>query len=293
MISCGNNDLISKRYSDAFEYYIYEDDKFANSVYAFDLGFTHFICLNSNTDFTYVDGSVGGYASTDDFLEAQMTWFDEHMNTVNARATKPRWIIVYCHLSPFTVGRTKRLQRWVSHFERYKIDLVLCGHNHAYSRSKALKTGYDYNSSPAYNDYVTKVSGSTELKIVDEYQADGSTLINRDENIAEGVVYILNQAGSFKLSGKEKPLNLSNKNLDAIHLNSEGGPWWIVKQKLPTNPVYCTLDIQYDRIMFKAYEVTGIITYDEYKNTIINEDLSKVSKEEIDSLTINYSDRTK
>ena len=45
--------------------------------------------------------------------------------------------------------------------------------------------------------------------------------------------------------------------------------------------------------MFKAYEITGIITYDEYKNTIINEDLSRVSKELLDSLTINYSDRTK
>ena len=28
----------------------------ANSVYAYDLGYTHFVCLNSNTDSTYVDG---------------------------------------------------------------------------------------------------------------------------------------------------------------------------------------------------------------------------------------------
>ena len=91
------------------------------------------------------------------------------MGDVAQRPTKPRWVIVYAHLGPFTVGRTVRLQRWVAYFEKWKIDMVLCGHNHAYSRSKALKTGYDYNQSAPYNDYVTKVSGSTELKIVDEF----------------------------------------------------------------------------------------------------------------------------
>lgn len=203
MIACGNNDLISKKFSDAYSHYTYEDNKFANSVYAFDLGYTHFICLNSNTDSTYVNGvgSVGGYANTNDFLQAQMDWMDEHLTEVYARDTKPRWVIVYAHLSPFTVGRTIRLQRWVSYFEKWKIDLVLCGHNHAYSRSKALKTGYNYNQSPAYNDYVKKVSeGSTELKIVDEMQGDGTTPINRDENIAEGVTYILNHAAGLEIA---------------------------------------------------------------------------------------------
>lgn len=296
MIACGNNDLISKKFSDAYSHYTYEDNKFANSVYAFDLGYTHFICLNSNTDSTYVNGvgSVGGYANTNDFLQAQMDWMDEHLTEVYARDTKPRWVIVYAHLSPFTVGRTIRLQRWVSYFEKWKIDLVLCGHNHAYSRSKALKTGYNYNQSPAYNDYVKKVSeGSTELKIVDEMQGDGTTPINRDENIAEGVTYILNHACAFKLSGKEKPITLPASLQGTIHSNSDGSPWWITKQALPTNPCYCTLNIGYNQIDFKCYQITGIVKYDQYKNTIINEDLSKVDQELLDSLTINYSDRSK
>lgn len=296
MITAGNNDLVEKKFSDAYSNYIYEDNKFANSVYAYDLGYTHFICLNSNTDFTYVTGTgdIGGYNSTDAFLQAQMDWFDAHMTEINARSTKPRWVIVYAHLSPFTVGRTIRLQRWVSYFEKWKIDLVLCGHNHAYSRSIALKTGYDYNSSPAYNDYVTKVSsGSTELKIVDEFKADGVTPIDREENISEGVVYLLNHAAGFKLSGKEKPITLPTNLQGTIHSNAEGGPWWIAKHMLPTNPCYCTLKIGYDSIEFKFYQVTGIINYDQYKNTIINEDLSKVNDELLDSLIINYSDRSK
>lgn len=296
MITAGNNDLVSKMFSDAYENYIYEDNKFANSVYAYDLGYTHFICLNSNTDYTYVTntGTIGGYNDTDGFLQAQMEWFDEHIQEVNNRDTKPRWVIVYAHLSPFTVGRTKRLQRWVSHFEKWNIDLVLCGHNHAYSRSIALKTGYDYDQSPAYNDYVTKLSsGSSELKIVDEYQADGVTEIDRTEHISDGVVYILNHACGFKLSGKEKPIILPSSLQGTKHSNSDGAPWWIAKQKLPTNPCYATLKISYDKIEYKFYEIEGIIKYDQYKNTILNEDLSKISDSLFDQLTINYSDRNK
>ena len=93
-----NNDLIAKKFSDAFEYYIYEDNKKWNSVYSFDLGFVHFVSLNSNTDYTYVNGqgSIGGYADTNAFLQAQMDWFDQHMTEVNARSTKPRWTINCC-----------------------------------------------------------------------------------------------------------------------------------------------------------------------------------------------------
>lgn len=124
-----NNDLIDKKFSDAFNYYITAENQFANSVYAFDLGFVHFVSLNSNEDQTYVNnvGTVGGYADTNAFLQAQVDWLDEHLARVNARPTKPRWVIVFAHLSPFTVGRTKRLQRWISVFEKYKVDMVLCG----------------------------------------------------------------------------------------------------------------------------------------------------------------------
>ena len=129
VISCGNNDLIDKKYSDAFNYYITAENQFANSVYSFDLGFTHFVVLNSNTDSTYVNGvgSVGGYESTDAFLEAQAQWLDTHLTEVEARPTKPRWVIVIAHLSAFTVGRTKRLQRWVAPVEKHKVDMFLCG----------------------------------------------------------------------------------------------------------------------------------------------------------------------
>lgn len=294
-ITCGNNDLIDKKYSDAFNYYITAENPFANSVHAYDLGFAHFVCLNSNTDSTYVDGmgTIGGYKDTNAFLQAQADWLDEHLTEVNSRPVKPRWIIVYAHLAPFTVGRVPRLQRWVSVMEKHKVDLFLCGHNHAYSRSKALYTGYDYNQSPDYNDYFTKITGTTELKIVDEYQADGVTEVNREEDIANGTVYLLNHACGFKLSGKERPITLPSNLLGTKHDNGGGSPWWINYQALPSNPVYIDLEIGYDSIKANSYEITGVVGYDEYKNTLINKDLSKVSETLFDTLTINYSDRNK
>ena len=289
-----NNDLIDKKFSDAFNYYITAENQFANSVYAFDLGFVHFVCLNSNTDSTYVDGvgNIGGYASTDAFLEAQAVWLDQHLTEVEAREVKPRWVIVFAHLGPFTVGRTKRLQRWIAPLEKHKVDMMLCGHNHAWSVSKPLYTGFDFNGSAAYNDYVTTQSGSTELKIVDEMQGDGSTPINREADPANGTYYVLNQATGYKLSGKEKPLTLATL-AGTEHVNADNSPWWISAQALPKNPVYIDLQIGYDKIVCDSYEITGIKGADEFKNAIINQDLNKVGETKFHSFEINYEDRNK
>lgn len=294
VITCGNNDLIDKKFSDAFNYYITAENQFANSVYAFDLGFVHFVCLNSNTDSTYVNGvgSVGGYESTDAFLEAQAQWLDQHLTEVEEREEKPRWVIVFAHLGPFTVGRTKRLQRWVAPIEKHKVDMFLCGHNHAWSVSKPLYTGYDFNASPAYNDYVTKVSGSTELQIVEEYKANGSTEVNREADPANGTYYVLNHACGFKLSGKEKPLTLTTL-AGTKHVNADNSPWWIAAQKLPSNPVYIDLQIGWNQIVCDSYEITGIKGADEFKNALINYDLDKVGENKFHTFNINYSERNK
>ena len=293
VITCGNNDLINKEFSDAFNYYLTAENQFANSVYAFDLGYTHFVCLNSNTDYTYVDdkGSIRGYKDTNAFLEAQAQWLDQHLTEVEAREVKPRWIIVFAHLSPFTVGRTKRLQRWVAPIEKHKVDMFLCGHNHAWSVSKPIYCGYDYNVNSAYNDYVTVVEGTTELKIVEEKQANGE-VINRTEDKANGTYYVLNQATGFKLSGKEKPLTLTTL-AGTEHVNADNSPWWISAQMLPSNPVYIDLKIEYDQIICESYQIKGIKGADEFKNAVINYDIDKVTEELFHTLTINYSDRNK
>lgn len=208
------------------------------------------------------------------------------------REVKPRWVIVFAHLGPFTVGRTKRLQRWVAPIEKHKVDMFLCGHNHAWSVSKPLYTGYDFNASPAYNDYVTKNPGTTELKIVEEYKANGSTEVNREADSANGTYYVLNHACGFKLSGKEKPLTLTTL-AGTKHVNADNSPWWIAAQKLPSNPVYIDLQIGWNQIVCDSYEITGIKAADEFKNEVINYELDKVEETKFHTFNINYSERNK
>ena len=289
VITCGNNDLIGKTHSTAFNYYLTAQNQKWNSVYAFDLGFTHFVCLNSNEDMVHVDS--GEFATHGEFLQAQADWLDEHLTEVEQRPIQPRWVIVFAHLSPLTVGRTKRLQRWIAPCEKHKVDMFLCGHNHAWSVSKPVFCGYDFNVNPAYNDYVTKVDGTSDLKIVEELQASGEE-INRAADINNGTYYVLNQATGFKLSGKEKPLTLTTL-AGTKHVNADNSPWWIAAQALPNNPVYIDLRIGYDQITCDSYEIKGIKGSDEFKNAVINHDLDKVSEEKFHSFTINYSDRNK
>lgn len=297
-ITCGNNDLISKKYSDAFAYYSTHENQKWNSVHAWDLGFVHFVCLNSNTDYTYVngDGSIGGFASTDDFLKEQCRWLDEHLTEVSQReeAKKPRWVVCYMHLSPFTVVRTERLQRFVSVFEKHKVPLVLCGHNHAYSRSKALYTGYDYDTHPEYNDYVTKEEGSSDLKIVDEVKKDGSP-IKREEDRVNGTHYVLAQATSFKLSGKEKPIKLPAKLLNTIHDNGKGAPWWIVEHSTPPQPSYINVEFAWNHIKLDMYYIENILTKDDKGNITVHpyttEGKNAQTRKKFDTLEILYSER--
>lgn len=215
VMTCGNNDLVEKKFSDAWAWYITAENQWANSVYAYDLGYTHWICLNSNTDSTYVDGqgSIGGYADTDAFLEAQADWLDGHLAEVNARETKPRWIIVFMHLAPFTVSRAKRLQCFVPVFEKYKIPLVLCGHNHTNSRSIPLYTGYQKGMD--YFDYQTTAGVIKTRAEVEEtgMYSGGNTplqdekLINHRPDIANGTHYVMINATGLTQWLSINPLN--------------------------------------------------------------------------------------
>lgn len=278
MLTCGNNDLVDKKYSDAFTYYSTFENQVWNSVHAWDLGYTHYVCLNSNTDYTH-SPEFGG---TNEFLQAQCDWLDQHLTEVNARPNKPRWVIVYMHLSPFTIVRTKRLQRFIPVFEKHKVPLVLCGHNHTYSRSKALHTGY--NGTDPFNDYVTKASGSTDLKIVDESN------IYKQEDLRNGTHYVMCQATGYKLSGKEKAIKLPQSLLGTEHDNGNGNPWWYKFQIDPPQPNYIMVDVGYNDIKLDMYYVQGTIETDSLGNITVHEPGTQ-TRYQFDTLTINYSDR--
>lgn len=312
VMTCGNNDLIDKKFSDAWAWYITAENQWANSVYAYDLGYTHWICLNSNTDSTYVDGqgSVGGYADTDAFLGAQAYWLDEHLAEVTARETKPRWIIVFMHLSPFTVSRAKRLQCFVPVFEKYKIPLVLCGHNHTNSRSKALYTGYKKGMD--YFDYQTTegvVKTRAEVEETGMYSGGNTPLedeakVNHAEDLANGTHYMMINATGYKLSGKEKIVTIHNDlkagtydggftdaggNIFA-HDNGLGQPWWYKEAVKTTQPTYAMINITYDTITVTSKVIKNVLISDANKNVTV-QPFGVQAIEQHDQLVINKSDR--
>ena len=275
MFCCGNNDLINKKYSDAWAYYITTENPWANSVHSFDLGYTHWICLNSNTDYTYVngDGSVGGYGSTDAFIEAQCQWLDAHLAEVNSRPTPPRWVICYMHLSPFTCVRTKRVQPFIEVMEKFKVNLVLCGHNHLYTRSIPIYSGYTTGQS--YNDYYNftkkKVTTYVDEKTLPNKHT-GANGINHTRDDVNGTIYIQCPATGFKTSGKETIISTYPSGIDVSYdkNTTNDAPWWQEKGYVTTQPAFIDLKITYNSITSICYAINGTLTMDGNKNITVN-----------------------
>ena len=310
MIACGNNDLVDKKYGFAFEHYsTYEDVPTLNSVgageatkdlpmvstYSFDIGHTHFISINSNQEEMYNDYGM----SPSIFLDKQARFLDKDLWEVSQRETKPKWVVVYAHLSPFTVTRAKRLQHWIPILEHYGVDLFLCGHNHTYSRSIPIKCGYKGSTKEA--DYNTYVTTATSYTAVEELKADGSE-IDRSAHPADGTYYVMFQAAGAKLSGKEKALDLSTSvftGLDSKHISTVATgvcPWWYGFDgvALPKQPCYSVMEVTKDAIKLEMNYVDKIVSSDKDTGiqSVTDYDPAVNVCKQFDELTINYADRT-
>ena len=89
--------------------------------YSFDCGNVHLVALDSN----FVDSRSA------DWLESDLSKTDK------------LWKIVFFHHPPFTnkSGRQdsyKIAHFWLPIFKKYKVDLVLCGHDHLYTRFRPV-----------------------------------------------------------------------------------------------------------------------------------------------------------
>ena len=307
MTTCGNNDLIDQKYGYAFERYsTYEDQPMLNDVhgktatvdkpmvstYSFDVGFIHFICINSNNEKMYSDYGV----KQKEFLKKQAYFLDKDMWEVSQRPTKPKWVIVYAHLSPFTVTRADRLQHWIPVIEHYGIDLFICGHNHNYSRSIPIKCGYNGSNSMAdYNSYNKPAAGVYEP--VNEYKADGSTEIDRTSHPADGTYYVMFQSGGAKTIGRDRPLILTDgayTGLDSKHKSTVASerPWWYAwPHDRPLQSSFATITATKDSMRLSMNRVDGIFSEAESGVQTINPYNPALTPTEFDSLTINYAER--
>lgn len=113
--------------------------------YAFTVGSVRFISLN-NDDVCYQDGGnsyVRGYSQG-----AQKAWLERELRATRANPAID-WIVVCMHqvvistADQFNGADLGIRQEWVPLFDRYGVDLVVCGHEHHYERSHAIRGQQD------------------------------------------------------------------------------------------------------------------------------------------------------
>ena len=130
--------------------------------YAFTAGSVRVIAI-ANDDVCYQDGGdsyVRGYSKG-----AQKTWIEAELKA--ARADRQiDWIVVCMHQVAISTAHDFNgadlgiREEWVPLFDRYGVDLVVCGHEHHYERSHPIR-GHEVNPT------LTPVPASTETQVID------------------------------------------------------------------------------------------------------------------------------
>ncbi|HVZ10751.1 fibronectin type III domain-containing protein [Rhodopila sp.] len=130
--------------------------------YAFTVGSMRVISI-ANDDVTYQDGGdsyVRGYSQG-----AQKAWLEKAL----AAARNDHdidWIVVCMHqvaistADKFNGADLGIRQEWVPLFDKYNVDLVVCGHEHHYERSHPIRGA-------APNATLTPVPAATETGVID------------------------------------------------------------------------------------------------------------------------------
>ncbi|MGG7178179.1 metallophosphoesterase [Clostridium paraputrificum] len=114
-------------------------DTTTGAYYSYDYSNAHFIVLNNNEN-------SDEYAN---FTTGQIEWMKKDVKAAKEKGAK--WIVVNMHKGPYTtsnhstdsdiMGENGVRNKVAPIMEELGIDLVLQGHDHIYSRTKALKNG--------------------------------------------------------------------------------------------------------------------------------------------------------
>jgi hypothetical protein len=126
-----------------------------------------------------------------DTTSLQALWLQADL----AANTQP-WTIVYWHHPPYTMGNHNSdteselvsiRSKLLVILERYKVDLVLCGHSHQYERSKLMKGHYGMEAS--FDSLVHHTNHSSAL-----YNGSNNSCPyykETDDSVNTGIVYVV------------------------------------------------------------------------------------------------------
>jgi hypothetical protein len=203
------------------------------AYYSFDLGNIHFLSLDSygkeeNKYFLY------------DTSGPQVQWLKKDLEANKNKG----WIIVYTHFPPYSMGTHnsdtesglyKIRENLLPILDRYKIDLMICGHSHNYERSK-LMNGY-YGKEADFDEAKYNVSNSTGL-----YNGSvNSAPYLKDSIHGKGIVYVV--AGSSSYVGNP----------------DESFPHAAMQYSNATEAGVVLLEVQANRLDFKWICADGVI----------------------------------
>jgi len=130
--------------------------------YAFTAGSVRVISI-ANDDVAYQDGGdsyVRGYSSG-----AQRAWLEKELSDTRSNRDID-WIVVCMHqvaistADKFNGADLGIREEWVPLFDRYGVDLVVCGHEHHYERSHPIR-GHESNVT------LTPVAVDTATQVID------------------------------------------------------------------------------------------------------------------------------
>lgn len=159
------------------------------AYYSYNIGNIHMISLDSYGE----EGTSN--KKFYDTTSPQAVWLKADL-----AANTQKWTVVYFHHPPYTKGShnsdtesdlvaiRSKLMRII---ERYKVDLVLCGHSHSYERSKLMKGHYGLESSFAAGTHHLSSSSA-------KYDGTNNSCPYVKNGAADGTVYVVSgSAGKF------------------------------------------------------------------------------------------------
>ena len=348
MLVCGNNDLFNKIYSNCFKYYDTTEFDFNGDTYSpnygnhdviqgkspyggyasahsFDLGYAHFVVVNSNC--------IASVEDPDIFVK-QMNWVRQDVQAARMRPNPPRWFIMLAHHGAFTVCRMRDPQQMIPFVEDLGFHVVICGHHHTYSRSTPIRmnireqveaiTGHDlyevYDgcgqaiASAVYSiGYIETFANKQGVHVLPkgvtyDQTTENGTLdggaqgIVSNGNVGSREAYVSEEVGTMWVMAQASGAKLkSNKDLEKTPTpwyygwcNDDGNGNYSNKVH-PYKPNYLMWDISWDSISVKSYVLNGIVDYDDYLADAVMKrpdqvDYSEIEKEIIDEFTIPWRD---
>ncbi len=234
------------------------------------IGNVYIISTNSNES-GHLDGGHGEYDGQCDYRE-QYAWIIEELETANKLRQKGevQWIVIMTHAGMMSVGYhtmdggSKCLrENLVPLFAKYKVDLVLQGHDHAYTRTNPYYYGKDINGK-VFSGYVPN----------ERETAKGYGAISNDDPFTEAVetegrLYNLEPEGTHYVTinySGEKSLDISKENAESRYAVpdsyiEEGCATSVINNELCGQRVkqqfYAFVRVKGDVLTFDTYAYNG------------------------------------